>query len=471
MKQKYTHDIICIGAGSGGLNIAGFMVKAGFKVLLIDKSDENIGGDCLNYGCVPSKALIHIARQAKSTKDSTKFGLKTTGQIDIKKVMQYVKEKKDIIRVHENAAYFKKKGMDVALGKATLVSKNQVRVNNTFYSAKKIILATGSRPRQLKIPGSDKVNILTNETIFDIDKLPKHLVIVGAGPIGAELGQAFANLGSKVTLLNRSDIFLKKEDQEIAKILQTKLEQDGVQILENAKPVEFSSPTQLIIEHNKVKKKITFDAILSSIGRDLNIENLGLEKAGIQLNETGRKLIVDDYLRTTNKNVLVCGDIAGSYQFTHAAELHAAVIITNFFSPFKKKVNYDNLSWVTYTSPEIATFGLNEEQLKKRKIKYTKLELDFTDDDRAIVDETTNGKSILYVSKSDKLLGGTMVANNAGELFQELVLANSAGLDLNDIFAKVYPYPTASRVNKSIVAKAFQNKLNAKSKKILKWLY
>ena len=471
MKTKFTHDIICIGAGSGGLNIAGFMVKAGFKVLLIDKTDQNIGGDCLNFGCVPSKALIHIARQAKAAQSTTKFGLKTTGQIDIKKVMQYVKDKKDIIRVHENAAYFKKKGMDVALGKATFVSKNQVRVNNTFYSAKKIILATGSRPRQLKVKGVEKVKVLTNETIFGIEKLPKHLVVVGSGPIGAELGQAFANLGSKVTLLQRGSTFLKKEDPEISKILQKKLQEDGVQILENTKLIEFTSKNELIVEQNKVKKKITFDAILSSIGRDLNIENLGLEKAGIKLDESGKKLQVNDYLQTTNKNVLVCGDIAGSYQFTHAAELHAAVIITNFFSPFKKKVSYDKLSWVTFTTPEIATFGLNESQLKKRKIKYTKLELDFTDDDRAIVDETTSGKSILYVSKSDKLLGGSMVAKNAGELFQELVLANSAGLDLNDIFSKVYPYPTASRVNKSIIAKAFANKLNAKTKKILKWLY
>ena len=205
-----------------------------------------------------------------------------------------------------------------------------------------------------------------------------------------------------------------------------------------------------------------------SIGRQLNIDGLDLDKAGIEF--SGGKIKVDDYLRTTNKKVFVCGDVAGSYQFTHAAELHAGVLINNFFSPFKKKLNNDNLSWVTYTSPEIATFGLNQQTLDQRSILYEKLVLDFEDDDRSIVDDYVDGKLILFVSKN-KILGGSMAAMNAGEMIQELILMNSSGMDIKHIFNKIYPYPTASRVNKKIISNQFSKKLSPFAKKILKFMY
>jgi len=464
------YDIIVIGAGSGGLNIAGFMNKAGFKTLLIDKSDKTIGGDCLNFGCVPSKALIHISRLAHDAQLAKKFGLSVTGKIDLKKVVQYVRSKKNIIRVHENAAYFRKIGMDVVLGTAKFTGKKVVAVDKKQYTAKRIIIATGSRPRQLKIPGREKVKQQTNETIFDMEKLPKKLVVIGGGPIGIELGQAFQRLGTQVTILERGNTFLPKEKPEIATILFKQLKKEGVQVYFNTSPKKFTSGKTLVVVDKKGKTKtIPFDEVLVSIGRILNVEGLALEKAGIKLTERG-KIVVNEYLQTTNKNVLLCGDIAGSYQFTHAAELHAGVIISNFFSPFKKKLNNDHLSWVTYTSPEIATFGLSEEIIKERKIEYERLELDFKDDDRAIIDEYTEGKLIIYISKN-KLLGGTMVAMNAGELFQELVLANSSGLEIKNIFNKIYPYPTASRINKKIISNHFSKKLTPFAKKVLKWMY
>lgn len=464
--KKY--DIIVIGAGSAGLNIASFMNKTGFKVLLIDKTDKNIGGDCLNFGCVPSKALIHISRLVHNTKETSKFGLKSNGQIDIKKVVKYIREKKDIIRKHENASYFRKIGMDVALGSAKFISKNSVSVNKKIYTAKKIVIATGSKPRELYIQGIEKVKHFTNETIFDIAKLPKKLLIVGGGPIGIEIGQAFGRLGSKVTVLQRSDNFLPKEDPIISKVLLKQLEGEGMEILMNSGPKKFTSSNEVVIRKGNKDIKIKFDAVLIAIGRQLNYKGLDLEKAGIEIED--RKIKVDEYLRTTNKNVLLCGDIAGSYQFTHAAEMHAGIIISNFFSPRKKKLNNDHLSWVTYTSPEIATFGLNEKELKKREIKYEKLTLDFSDDDRSIVDDYTEGKLILYISKN-KILGGSMVAMNAGELFQELVLANSSNLDIKNIFNKIYPYPTAARVNKKIIANHFSKKLSPFVKKIMRFLY
>jgi len=382
------YDIIVIGAGSGGLNIAGFMNKAGFKVLLIDKKDENIGGDCLNYGCVPSKALIHVSKLIYNGKKSEKFGLETSGKADMKQVMDYVKSKKEIIREHENANYFRKIGMDVELGFAKFSGKNSVTVNDKTYTAKKIILATGSRPKKLWVNGIEKVRYQTNETIFDLEKLPEKLLVIGGGPIGVELSQALSRLGSKVTILIKDSSFLPKESPEIALVLYDQLVKEGIDIKFNTSAKEFISSNEVIISNEKKEEKLEFDEILISIGRDLNFENLDLANAGIEFD---KKIKVDEYLRTTNKNVLLCGDIVGSYQFTHAAELHASVIISNFFSPIKKKIIYDKLSWVTYTDPEIATFGLNENQLKKRGIKFEKLSLDFKDDDRSIVDDFVNG--------------------------------------------------------------------------------
>ncbi|MGH7799860.1 MAG: dihydrolipoyl dehydrogenase family protein [Thermodesulfobacteriota bacterium] len=465
------YDIIIIGAGSGGLNIAGFMNRAGFKVLLIDKSDRRIGGDCLNSGCVPSKALIHVARLLKDAKEASRFGLTVNGKADIKRVLGYVKEKQEVIRVHENAEHFRKIGMDVVLGEARFAGPDSVTVGNETYRGKKIILATGSRPRKLNIPGVENVKCETNETIFDLDKLPDHLVVIGGGPIGIELGQAFRHLGSKVTVVEMDSKFLPKESPEIAEVLRRRMESEGVNFIFNASVREFTSPNHaIIINKDNKETRIDFDTMLVSIGRDYNINGLSFEKAGIELEETGKRLKVDEYLRTTNNRVYVSGDVAGSYQFTHAAEVHAGVIINNFFSPFKKKLNNDHMAWVTYTSPEIATFGLNEEQLNQRGISYEKVVFDFNEDDRAIVDEAQYGKLLLFIAK-DRILGGSMVAENAGELSQELILANSSGLKLKHIFGKVYPYPTASRVNKRIISLYYANKLTPFAKRVLHFFY
>jgi len=466
------YDIIVIGAGSGGLNMAGFMNKAGFKTLLIDKSDATIGGDCLNFGCVPSKALIHVSRIVNDAKEANKFGLSVKGKVNLKKVAQYIKSKQNVIREHENASHFRSLGMDVALGPAKFVSKDTVEVAGKQYTGKKIILAVGGRPRKLKLPGVEKVKYYDNENIFQLNKLPEKMVIIGGGPIGIEISQAFNRLGTKVTVVQDMADFLPKEAHEIAQVLLKQLQNEGIKFYFKAKTQKFTSSKELLITDEKgKKKKIAFDIVFVGIGRVLNLEGLDFEKAGIELDESKRKLIVDEYLRTTNKNVYTCGDIAGSFMFTHAAEMHAGIILHNFFSPKKKTLNNDNLSWVTYTDPEIATFGIWENALKQRNIPYEKLTVDFTDDDRAIVDETTYGKLILFISKKGKLLGGSMVAKNAGELFQELVLANTANLSIKHFFNKIYPYPTASRINKRIITNYFSKKLTPFNKKLLRILY
>ena len=463
------YDIIIIGAGSGGIDIASFMNKAGFKTLLIDKTEFNIGGNCLNYESIPSKALIHVARIIDDSKKAKNFGLQTKGSIDLKKIMDYIKSRQDKIRKHENAEYFRLLGIDVELGTAKFVDNNSIRINNKIYRAKKIILATGSRPKKLNIQGISKINQLNSENIFNLKKLPKKLVIIGGGSIGIEIGQSFNMLGSKVTIINQGPQILPKEDYDISNIMHEELREQGISIYLNSNPKKFSKKNELIIENeDSIEEKIGFDEIFVSVGRDLNIENLGLQKANIEIKNN--KIIVDKYLQTTNKNVLLCGDIVGSYQFTHIAKMHANLILTNFFNPIKKKINYDNISWVTYTTPEIATFGLNPSQIDKRKINYKRLEIGFNADDRAIIDDYTKGKTIIYLS-GKKILGGTMIAKNASELIQELILTKTSRLSIKKIFKKTYAYPVASRINKKLITTFYLDKLTRFNKKLLRLLY
>lgn len=471
-ENSHRYDVIVIGAGSGGLNIAGFMNRVGFRVLLVDKSDEHIGGDCLNFGCVPSKALIHAARMVHEARQARKFGLDVNGSADWKKVRSYIKEKQDIIRVHENARCFREKGMDVVLGSAEFVSRGSILVNGKEYVGKKIVIATGSRPRQLVGRGIEQVSrVLNNENIFDTEELPKRLLVIGGGPIGVEIAQSLAFLGSEVTVSDPGQTILGKEDPEISSVLMEEMTKQGVTFLVGSTLKEFTSSNQAtLVDDSEKEMTISFDAVFVGIGRVLNVEGLALEKAGIAMNERGG-IKVDDELRTTNKNVCLCGDIAGNFQFTHAAEMHAGLILRNFFSPFKKKFSGDHIAWTTYTFPEVASFGLWEAELKKRNIAYTVLASDFAEDDRAITDEYQYGKSKLFIATSGKILGGTMVAPNAGELVQELILANTSGLSIKHIFEKTYPYPTASRINKRIVSQYFAGKLTAGNKKMLQLLY
>lgn len=472
MKEKNSFDIIVIGAGSGGLNIASFMNRVGFKVLLIDKSDAHIGGDCLNFGCIPSKALIHIARMVHEGKKTEAFGVVATGAVHWEKVRAYIKAKQESIREHENAKWFESKGMTVVLGTASFASKNSVTVNGIVYSAKKIVLATGSRPRELKGFGIEKVTtILNNENIFTMEELPKRILFLGGGPIGIELAQSLSYLGSSVTVSDPGPQILGKEDPEIAQVLYTEMEKEGVTFLLEHTLKEFVSSTEAVfIKKDETEIVVQFDAVFVGIGRVLNTEGLALEKASINQDEKG-KIITDAYLRTTNKNVYLCGDIAGNYQFTHAAEMHASVILKNFFSPFKKKFNGDSISWTTYTTPEIATFGLQEAELKNRGITYQVLATDFIEDDRAITDNYQYGKSKLFITPKGVVLGGTMVAPNAGELIQELILAQTSKLTVQSLFNKTYAYPTASRINKRLVSTYFATKLTPFTKRVLRLLY
>ncbi len=465
------YDIIVMGAGSGGLSVGLTMNKFGFKVLMIAKSDKEIGGECLNDGCVPSKALIHVSRIAHQAKIAADFGLEVNGKIDLKKVIGYVEGRQEIIRLHENAAWLKNQGIDVALGEARFINKNEIEVNDKKYIGKKIVIATGSKPRKLNIAGVENVKYYDNENIFHANELPENLLVIGGGPISMEISQALRRLGSNVTVVQHAGKILEHDDNAVTDLLLNQLQNEGINFLFNADIDSFNSANEAIIKLKDGRsQKIYFDAVFVGIGREFLLNSLELNNAGIEVKSN--KIVIDKYLRTTNKNVFVCGDIAGNLMFSHAAEFHARILLNNFFSPIKKKLNNDHMSWVTFTDPELATFGLNEKQIKDRGINYEKLEQDFSGDDRAITDNYQYAKIILYISKGglfkkEKILGGTMIAPNAGELIQELILANTSGLSINSIFNKIYPYPVAARINQHLIVSHKQKSLTSVLKKLL----
>ena len=487
MKSRY--DLIVMGAGSAGLSVAIAMKRLSFDVLLIERDDHRIGGDCLNDGCVPSKALIYISRQVQAARNAQAVGLTMQGDVDLVAVMRYIRERQDIIRAHENANHLREvEKLDVALGTAHFVGEQAVEIigrdgSAQRASAKNIVLCTGSIPQPLVADGIEQVTVYTNQTIFELTELPKRLLVVGAGPIGIELGQAFRRLGSAVTVVGTEDRILNKERVEVSSLLQQRLEQEGMVFKLNRKVSRFpDAQTAEIHTKSGQSEHIAFDVVLVAIGRTFNYESLKLPAAGIELDDKGR-LKLNDYLQTTNKHVFAAGDAAaglpaGQRFFSHAAELHASTLVSNFITPgpFGKKLSYDHFSWVTFTDPEVATFGLREEDLRERGKTYEHLDYDFSHDDRAVIEDYEYAKMYLLIEPSvnpfgARILGGTVIAPNAGELVQELILAQQHKLTAGDFFNKIYPYPTASRVNKSVWVDRISGSLPGLVKKAVKWLY
>ena len=468
-------DIIVIGAGSGGLSIGLFMAQAGFKVLMVSKNDHDIGGDCLNDGCVPSKAIIHVAGIVHNAKIAEQFGFIMQGNVNMHAVKQYILERQAQIREHENAVWLQQQGIHVALGAAHFTGKNEIEVAGKKYRGKKIVIATGSQPKKLQASGIAQVKYLDNESLFDVTDLPKRLLVIGGGPIGIEMAQAISRLGSQVTIIHNKAMILGHDDKTTAKVLLQQLKKEGIICKLNAKVEQFSSAHEAIITTKEnTQQTVAFDAVFVATGRELRIETLQLQHAGIAVKD-GR-IIINAYLQTTNKNVFVCGDVAGDLKFSHAAEFHARIIINNLFSPFNKKLDNRHMSWVTFTQPELAGFGLNEAQLKQQGIAYHRLQTGFQDDDRAVTDDYRYATTVLFISakglfKKQKILGGSMVAPHAGELVQELILANSNALSINTIFNKIYPYPVAARINQKLIVDYKAKSITAPVKKLLAVAY
>ncbi|MBE9189286.1 mercuric reductase [Gloeocapsopsis crepidinum LEGE 06123] len=439
------YDLVVIGGGSGGLVVAGVAAALKAKVALVER--DRLGGDCLWNGCVPSKSLIHASRIAYEVKHASQFGIHCNDpHIDFAKAIGHVHSAIAAIEPHDSPQRFESLGAEVIFGSGEFVDKNTFIVNNRRLRARAFVIATGSRPAVPNIPGLQAAGFITNEEVFEITERPDTLGIVGGGPIGCELGQAFARLGSKVTIIGSSDRLLPKEDPEAAAVVQQQLISEGIQVLTKtrAERVEVVNEKKYLIAGNE---KIAVDQILIATGRNPNVESLNLEAAGVELHQSSKKGIrVNAKLQTTNPRIYACGDVIGGYQFTHVASHEANVIIRNaLFLPILK-VDYRVIPWATFTEPELARVGLTEAEARKRygnNIDVIKQE--YADVDRAQAEAATQGFAKIITKRNGEILGAHIVGASAGELIHEIILAMSHKLKISAL-GGIHIYPTLAEV-------------------------
>lgn len=440
------YDLVVIGAGTAGLVVAAGSagLGIGLKIALIEK--QYMGGDCLNVGCVPSKCLIRSARVVGELQESAKLGITAEDlKIDFAKVMERMRKIRSDISHNDSAQRFKDLGIDVFFGQATFIDRHTIRVADSNLKFKKATIATGARAVQPDIPGLATAGFLTNETVFSLTECPKRLAVIGGGPIGCELAQAFHRLGSEVTLIHKNAQILDKEDPDAAAIIQSQFQQEDLQLLLNATIVKIETTTagkELTITTHHQTQTLTVDEILIGAGRQPNLEALNLDSIGIDYNPKG--ILVNDYLQTTQPHIYAAGDICMDWKFTHAADFAARIVIKNaLFSPLglgKSKLSDLTMPWVTYTSPEVAHVGLYEAQAQ---VPTTTITIPMNTVDRAITDGEENGfVKILLRQGSDEILGATIVASHAGEMISEITTAMVNKIGLGKLASVIHPYPT-----------------------------
>ena len=459
--KQFDANLLVIGGGSAGLVTAliGAAVRA--KVTLVEKAE--MGGDCLNRGCVPSKALIRAARSVADIRKANELGIEVSSpRVDFPRVMDRVERVIKTIAPHDSVERFTELGVDCVSGAATLLSPWEVQVGERIICAKNIVIATGATPFVPPIPGIDQVDYLTSDNLWGLREQPESLLVLGAGPIGCELAQAFQRLGTQVTLVDMMPNVLPREDSDVSDLLRERLEQEGVEVLLNHKTVGFEqdqgSDIALLEVMNKANgesnkhfpRKITFDKLLVAVGRKAKTTGLGLEALGIENTAQGT-LEVDDYLRTRFPNIYACGDVVGPYQFTHTASHQAWYAAVNaLFGHFKKfRIDYSVIPWTTFTDPEIAHVGLSEAEAKDQRIAHEVTRYPLSELDRAIADNSVEGfVKVLTAPGKDRILGATIVGSHSGELLTEFVTAMKQNMGLNKILGTIHAYPTLSEANK-----------------------
>ena len=446
------YNLAVIGGGSAGLVSSYIAAAVKAKVVLIEKN--KMGGDCLNTGCVPSKALIRTASLLSMIHRHEEFGLKSAKvEFDFSEVMERVQRVIKKIEPHDSIERYTELGVQCIQGEAKILSPHEVEVNGEVLTTKNIIIATGAAPFIPPIPGLNEINYLHTDNIWELREQPKRLLVLGGGPIGSELAQSFARLGSKVIQVEMMSQILIREDDEVIKLLTSRFEQEGIELHLDTKATEVKKQGQqkiLVVEKNGQKSDIEFDEILVAVGRKPNTTGFGLEKVGVELTNIGA-IKIDEFGRTSIPNIYACGDVTSPYQFTHMAAHYAWYCAVNsLFSPFKKiKIDLSVVPWCTYTDPEIARVGLNEKDAKEQGIEYEVSIYPMDDLDRAIADEEDHGiLKVLTVPGKDTILGATICGYHAGDLLPEFVTAMKNNLGLNKILGTIHVYPTMAEANK-----------------------
>ena len=476
--KQFDRNLIVIGGGAGGLVSAYIAAAVKAKVTLIEA--HKMGGDCLNYGCVPSKALIKSAKLAHQMKHGAKYGLSdTTPSFSFKAVMQRIHAIIAAIEPHDSVARYTSLGVEVLQGYAKIVNPWTVEIalndgSKQVLTSRAIVIAAGARPLVPPLPGLDDVGYVTSDNLWDefakLDDIPQRLVVLGGGPIGCELAQSFARLGAQVMQVEMADRIMGREDDEVSALAKAALEADGVQVLTGHKALrceKVGDTKVIIVEHAGQEIRLEFDALLCAVGRVARLTGYGLEELGI---ETKRTVPTNEYLQTIYPNIYAAGDVAGPYQFTHVAAHQAWYTAVNaLFGDFKKfKADYRVIPWATFIDPEVARVGLNETDAKEKKIAVEVTRYNIDDLDRAIADSEAHGfVKVLTVPGKDTILGVTIVGTHAGDLLAEYVLAMKHGLGLNKILGTIHTYPTLAEANKYA---AGEWKRAHQPKKLLAWV-
>ena len=447
MSNNFDFDLIVIGGGAAGLTASGIGASLGAKTLMIER--EKLGGDCTWKGCVPSKTLLKAAKVAHHIRHASQFGLVDQEfEVDFAKVMEHVRSTRE--EVYEDAdapSIYEEMGIDVRFGKARFTGTHSVEIESeegtTRLRGRYFVVAAGGRAAPPPIDGLDEVDYLTNESVFEITERPDHLAVIGAGPIGTEMAQAMRRLGARVTVIERGDRILKKDDAQLAEMLQEVLEEEGVEYVFGAdvRKVSQNGKVEVAVKQGDRRRTVEADALLVATGRKPNVENLNLEAAGVEYTKKG--ITVDDRCRTSQPHIFAVGDVTGRYQFTHMSEHMAKVAATNAILKLPSKIDTEHVPWVTYTEPELAHVGATEEQLKERGEGYQVYRFPFSKIDRAITESETTGMIKVYAKKwTGKILGASILGVGAGDLICEFAVAMKGGVTLREIADTIHPYPT-----------------------------
>ena len=465
-------DLVVIGGGAGGLVVASVAAQLGLDVVLINK-EEAMGGDCLHYGCVPSKTLLKSASVAHIVSHAEQWGIAATAPvIEMDKINTVIKKAVDTIQVHDSRERFESLGCEVIAGEAHFTSASQIEVNGKTIDAKRFVIATGSSVWIPPIKGVASTKYLTNEDMFSLPRLPKSLIVLGGGPVGVEMAQAYSRLGTKVTIVELASRILSGADKQASSILTDVLASEGITIKLNSEVVEVS---ERISEQNTIKQVALKDGstleaeeLLLAIGRRAVVDSLALDKANIVYDARGIK--VNRKMQTSNKNIYACGDVTGEMQLTHVAELQAGIVLANMIFKFPKKINYDVIPSVVYTDPEVAQVGASVEQCKKMSHGEVH-QFDVSKLDRAITDGNGIGVATILTNKG-RIIGAHIMAPHAGELIHELALAIQEKMKVSKLTSLVHAYPSYSQLNKRLAGQYYNDRLFSRwTKKAVAFLW